>query len=105
MQKEFKQIRSHLQAAGLLPATCREVSPYYYAANTAARRRRAAGSVVAACRLLAAEAGIEAPRAYPQAAWCGRWPRTKASLEAEQRGCDQFWGLVASLQAAGVLPN
>ena len=97
---EFKQIKKSLQDKGLVARSCREVGPYKFLENGAKARLRGAGDVARAVARLVGEGPYGT---YPSASWCGTWPRTQRSVEAEDRGVDMFWTLVEQAQEAGLL--
>jgi hypothetical protein len=114
----FIQIRNELMARGLVPKTCREVGPYYYSQNGGTKRERSAGHVANVVRRMVWDAAckqanltpdevaeISAPFAdnYPCESWCGKWPRTQKSLQAEAQGEKNFWEMANFLIQSGLL--
>ena len=102
---EFIHLRKHLQEKGLVSSLCREVKPYYYSRNGGQCRERSAGWVALEIRSLAEKHGICEKHSikYPIADWCGSWPRTVRSWNAEQTGTFNFWYLVEQLEEKGIL--
>lgn len=97
----FKKIRTLLIRQGLVPSSCRELSPYRYSQNGAnGPRCRDAGSVALAIRKLARQV-VPGEYSYPSISWCGKWPRTVSSYAAEQRGIENFWEAAQVLWEAG----
>lgn len=101
----FKQIREELKGAGLIPATCREVSPYYYSANGSGRKERSPGHVAIEVRRLAKVHGYEGKTNMWPCSWAGTWPRTVSSIRTEREGAERFWFMVEFLIEKGVLAD
>ena len=90
--QSFKEVKKVLQQQGLISLSNREVNPYKYHQNGGTVRRREAGEVALAVAKLVGEKVN-----YPEASWSGKWPRTKASVDAENAGAEKFWTLVEKL--------
>jgi hypothetical protein len=85
--QEFKEIRHTLVALGYVSSRCREEAPYRFAQNGGTKRVRAPGEVF---KVIAEAAGKPLPCAT---SWCGKWPRTVRSCDAELDGDAQFWAI------------
>jgi len=96
--QSFKEVKKRLQAKGLVSLRNREIDPYKYTANGSTVRRREAGEVFAALLKLTGE-----QYSAPVASWSGKWPRTKASWQAENQGAAIFWGLYLQAEWKGLI--
>lgn len=98
----FKQIRDQLIKAKVIGPKCREVAPYYYSMNGSnGPRERTAGEVAHYVRCVhRALYGEVKGQKYPSYSWCGKWPRTRQSLQAEEIGTTNFWNMWNDIKEA-----
>ena len=92
----FRGIRKALLGHGLISPKNREMAPYYYSRNGSTARERSPGEVAQLVVRAARRRGASIPT-MEATTWCGRWPRTVASVDVEDAGTVAFWTAVAFL--------